>query len=1462
MNQLALHSASAKHFLIGAINTTIIPNQSSPTLAPASPNSTIITSSSHREDGFPDGFQVIADTTYDDGTILLRIRPNTNRTCESEPLYLRIITTDGAILSLNISSAQLSLGNSSFCSAEPETSFSLNPYLYGDAANNNLASSGYYTDNIKIFAIARNYILLNYLCRDPSQSLFCWMVLDWTGNVLKRDMPIGGNCDALSVVQNINSQSGFLWVCYMNSTSQLNWTKVSYPDTTGDISVINSGTIYNIQKFSPNFTSIFPTEDGGYGVVTAQYTSVDNSTGIARYYPPWTAFVNFIPPGTGNETKGPFQIFQQTNQILVSLNVFRCTISFASFGYNCIMYQIPLNSSSSFLSLEFLKSGAVINTTTIDVNTNNLTDLVVWDAKTLFEGGYLIMTERNHTVDGKVYANNGDFYSDWEMPTSFNYTRHVGVFPNNTIWAIALGNDNRTWTYVSNYGFSNYRDVPDPGGYGNTFVLSTTPQKAATISGRETTKLSINFKNPVGLTSDGNVSIWQLNSSSSLTYSTSTTTSSLYFLNLNSADSLLGLLSNSSSSLSPYLAYETSSSVAAILRQTFSGTNSQFVRLINGNTTVEFDALESTFNQKGAVYFVTMDSGFVEDSTFVQPLLGLRPLAWNFTTNSDDPDTNSGSLNAIIRLTPTGTSYYTSLSKENRTNFIDQLSKEISSIVPCSSSRLHVNRHYQFDRSVDKSQILMRVSVDAVSSTNTGSSLTTLAGITGERSSSRVIRDLDVLIRNRDVTMMSQKPFTSFLDPNYGCQVLPNLWLRYRWILFGVSFGLLILLIIFLISRSLHKEGRSFVIFTFTLIIVDFVMDILFLIFHGHDLNWLFDVSISFLIIPIGINIIFTFIIITHETAENNGFSAWWFKNPKVALIFTFLSSADAESLDVMSSESAEVSGLSAPFSARGLKNIIMLNFFSILIEDLPQLVILILYQAYTIVPAIIPILTLSSCSIVIPLKIVSLIYLLAQYKHQKSEAKILPSEDVRSNVKDKRRESSSGEGTYDPILFPIKNPINEPKIDLGTEGDLKPISELGGSSVTPLRKPYESKLIERFDAPEEQPPPSPPKKSLSFRLGLFGSRSKKNQGGILPTPEMLRLTLPKTTQQFLTSYNITLFGCIRDPKNSLISRFNLKKNERISVRSYIPRTGFRINIERRRVKPSVLKPILFTLFASGASFVAALTCFEHRRRKIRREYLQKSLFGGYVGYSEDQSNSSEWYKIVSQQFETLKRSKIYQEIEGNWNLVRNKWYSMDDGKKILAALIGVNAVVFGMWQVVSLQPLMNKYFVHHPLSGRVITLFTSMFSHQQFWHFGMNMMALYSFGDIIYHLFGREQFLAFYVTSGIVSSCVSHVASLTFMNWKNIAPSLGASGAIYACLSVVAVEYPNMSVALIFLPFLPIKISYALSALVAFDLFGIFSGMRMFDHFAHLSGAIFGIVYNKFGKEQYWKIAEALKQH
>ncbi|GAB1518256.1 hypothetical protein RhiTH_001315 [Rhizoctonia solani] len=134
--------------------------------------------------------------------------------------------------------------------------------------------------------------------------------------------------------------------------------------------------------------------------------------------------------------------------------------------------------------------------------------------------------------------------------------------------------------------------------------------------------------------------------------------------------------------------------------------------------------------------------------------------------------------------------------------------------------------------------------------------------------------------------------------------------------------------------------------------------------------------------------------------------------------------------------------------------------------------------------------------------------------------------------------------------------------------------------------------------------------------------------------------------------------------------------------------------------------------------------------------------------------------------------------------------------------------------------------------------------------------------------------FMAFFLTAGLFSSYVSHIIStrvrlpallrtLTSTSIRTeaiaasrahgvIAPSLGASGAIYAAVTASALAYPDASVSLIFLPFVSLPIGAGVGGMVCLDIIGIIRGWRTFDHWAHLAGASFGVVYYRYGAD-FW---------
>lgn len=190
-----------------------------------------------------------------------------------------------------------------------------------------------------------------------------------------------------------------------------------------------------------------------------------------------------------------------------------------------------------------------------------------------------------------------------------------------------------------------------------------------------------------------------------------------------------------------------------------------------------------------------------------------------------------------------------------------------------------------------------------------------------------------------------------------------------------------------------------------------------------------------------------------------------------------------------------------------------------------------------------------------------------------------------------------------------------------------------------------------------------------------------------------------------------------------------------------------------------------------------------------------------------------------------------------------------------------------------------------HVNGEQTTTLVLIQIAHQQLWHFAFNSIALYSFGSAAYQYLAlptpgiphvqtgtdTPQFYAFLLAAGLFASLGSHLFSnlvrlprlakvlqsparlssaQALATAQAIAPSLGASGAIYAAVTMTALAFPNTDVSIIFLPFIRIPIGLGVAGMVALDVVGILKGWKMFDHVAHFSGAMFGVAYWAWGKE------------
>ncbi|WP_340559704.1 rhomboid family intramembrane serine protease [Streptomyces sp. GSL17-111] len=184
----------------------------------------------------------------------------------------------------------------------------------------------------------------------------------------------------------------------------------------------------------------------------------------------------------------------------------------------------------------------------------------------------------------------------------------------------------------------------------------------------------------------------------------------------------------------------------------------------------------------------------------------------------------------------------------------------------------------------------------------------------------------------------------------------------------------------------------------------------------------------------------------------------------------------------------------------------------------------------------------------------------------------------------------------------------------------------------------------------------------------------------------------------------------------------------------------------------------------------------------------------------------------------------------------------VQDTRLVTKILLGLNVAVFVAGLALGRQFIDDLQLIGLALSGQVeagglqivgvadgewYRLLSSAFLHSEFWHIGVNMMALWFLGPPLEAALGRLRFVALYLLSALGGSVVSYV--LVAQNQ----PSLGASGAIFGLFGATAVLMRRLNYDL-----RPIFVLLAINLVIGF-----IPGLRVAWQ-AHLGGLIIGAVF------------------
>jgi len=200
--------------------------------------------------------------------------------------------------------------------------------------------------------------------------------------------------------------------------------------------------------------------------------------------------------------------------------------------------------------------------------------------------------------------------------------------------------------------------------------------------------------------------------------------------------------------------------------------------------------------------------------------------------------------------------------------------------------------------------------------------------------------------------------------------------------------------------------------------------------------------------------------------------------------------------------------------------------------------------------------------------------------------------------------------------------------------------------------------------------------------------------------------------------------------------------------------------------------------------------------------------------------------------------------------------------------------------------PRNPKFQIWQPLSH--------MFMHGDISHIFFNMFGLYMFGTPLEQMWGKQKFIFFYLSTGLVAAglqlllyyyqvgqvsdaltdfgmnalqiddfyqtaylptaAIDQIGESTLSGGFNAYRSVmvGASGALYGVLVGFAMIFPNARLMLLFPP-IPVKAKVLVPILILSDLFFGFSSYSIgpIAHFAHVGGAITGLIMMRFWKKK-----------
>ncbi|CAI2171472.1 8596_t:CDS:2, partial [Funneliformis geosporum] len=359
-----------------------------------------------------------------------------------------------------------------------------------------------------------------------------------------------------------------------------------------------------------------------------------------------------------------------------------------------------------------------------------------------------------------------------------------------------------------------------------------------------------------------------------------------------------------------------------ILKQAVSAKDEQYVTVQDNIVKLKIlNSTLNTYNAPNVPYYVEVDNDFVKEQSNGQNVIGIRSKIWTFNAS------NANAANA---------------------NTVEGSAGSASAIIRLSVDGTKIYKDFSSD---DRQTFVNKMSeeISRAISCEPGRLTTTKKyqydantkedqfimrvdikkSVSSEQASSgQLIDNLDEVVKYKAYNSLSNGDSASYLDESNGAPRTEVLN-KYKFILIGFF-----ILLFILIGLTLHS------------------------------CPFMEEITNGF------------------SPYENAALKTWKQNHPIAANVFIASSIIDTDALQEVSSKAGGIPTLSAPYSQKAERLILVSTGFVAFFEDLPQFIFYSVYLSKYVKPAIVPILVLSSCIIVLFLKFSALIFYTCCYKN------------------------------------------------------------------------------------------------------------------------------------------------------------------------------------------------------------------------------------------------------------------------------------------------------------------------------------------------------------------------------------------------------------------------------------------------------------------------------------------------